>query len=318
MANEYGIPSTVDTAVLSMSLSDYQKRLTDQVYNRFVLWRKINENGNKKLINGGLSIVEPLIKAKQNNGGFYLGASVLNNTQDNTTNLLEYKWQNAYEPIVITRDEERQNSGDMHKIIDLVGAKIKLSELAIGDRMEQASSLPVADAGNFCDIDTIVNTGALGNLTGTTDTFWQATVTTSGAFATQGLTDMQTAFQAVSSSANVDNPDLIITTKAVYNKFWATRLPLERITNGEETANAGKARLTFNGETVDYGNYITSGYMYFLNTNYLYLAVDSETDLITTPFITPANQTIKVAYILWRGNLITNNRRRNAKLTNIT
>ena len=29
MANEYGIPSTVDTAVLSMSLSDYQKRLVD-------------------------------------------------------------------------------------------------------------------------------------------------------------------------------------------------------------------------------------------------------------------------------------------------
>ena len=31
MAGEYGIPSTVDTAVLSMSLSDYQKRLVDNV-----------------------------------------------------------------------------------------------------------------------------------------------------------------------------------------------------------------------------------------------------------------------------------------------
>jgi hypothetical protein len=32
MAGEYGIPSTVDTAVLSMSLSDYQKKLVDNVY----------------------------------------------------------------------------------------------------------------------------------------------------------------------------------------------------------------------------------------------------------------------------------------------
>ena len=58
--------------------------------------------------------------------------------------------------------------------------------------------------------------------------------------------------------------------------------------------------------------------MYELNMNYIYLAVDTETDMITTPFISPANQTTKVAYILWRGNLITNNRRRMCRLNSIT
>jgi hypothetical protein len=270
------------------------------------------------MINGGLSIVETLIKAKQVDGGFYLGADVLNNTQQNTTNLVEFKWQNAYEPIVITRDEERQNSGDMHKIIDLVGAKIQLSERAVKDRMDQALSIPVGEATNLNDIDTIVDTGALGNLNGSTDTFWQATKTTSGAFASQGLTDMTTATYAVSSSATMDNPTVYLTTKAVFQKFEQTRLPLERITNGNLSFNAGATALTFKGKPVIYGNYITSGTMYGLNMNYIYLAVDSETDFITTPFITPANQTIKVAYILWRGNLITNNRRRNFKLVSIT
>lgn len=318
MANEYGIPSTIDSAVLSMSLADYQKRLCDNVYNDVVVLKLCNEAGTKKMINGGLSIVETLIKSKQTDGGFYLGADVLNNTQQNTTTLAEFKWQNVYEPIVLTRDEERQNAGDMHKILDLVGAKIQLSERAIKDRMDQALSTPVGEANNLNDLETIVNTGTLGNLSGSTDTFWQSTVTTSGAFATQGLTDMTTATYAVSSSSVVDNPTVYLTTKTAFQKFEQTRLPLERISNGNLTFNAGAKNLTFKGIPVVYGNYVASGLMFGLNMNYIYLAVDSETDMITTPFITPANQTIKVAYILWRGNLITNNRRRHFKLTSIS
>jgi len=318
MANEYGIPTTIDTAVLSMSLSDYRKTLVDNAYNDVVVLKLASDAGTKKLINGGLSIVETLIKTKQNDGGFYLGADVLNNTQKNSTTLAEFKWQNAYEPIVISRDEERQNSGEMHKIIDLVGAKIQLAERAIKDRMDQSLSTPVGEANQLNDLETLVNTGTLGSVAGATDTFWQSTVTTSGAFATQGISDMTTATYAVSSSATSDNPTVYLTNKTIFQKFEQTRLPLERITNGNMSANAGFTSLMFKGKPVIYGNYISSGLLFGLNMNYIYLAVDSETDFVTTPFITPANQTIKVAYILWRGNLVTNNRRRQFKLVSIT
>ena len=107
------------------------------------------------------------------------------------------------------------------------------------------------------------------------------------------------------------------TTKTIFQKFEQTRLPLERISN-TLTANAGFRNLTFKGVPVIYGNYVATGLLFGLNMNYIYLAVDSATDLITTPFITPTNQTVKVAYILWRGNMITNNRRRHFKLTSIT
>ena len=64
--------------------------------------------------------------------------------------------------------------------------------------------------------------------------------------------------------------------------------------------------------------YVDSGVLYMINANYISLCVDSETDFITTDFIRPYNQTVKVAYILWRGNLTTNNRRRHGKLVSIT
>lgn len=318
MANEYGIPSTIDTIVLSTSLADYQKRLIDNRYNETVVEKLCNQSDTKKMVNGGLSIVETLIKDKQTDGGFYLGADLLNTQQGNTTTLVEFRWQNVYEPIQITRDEERQNAGDQHKILSLVDTKVKLANKAIRDRLDQAFSTPVAAANNLLDLETIVASGALGTLNGATDTFWQSNVTASGSFAAQGLTDMTTATYAVSSAAQIDNPTHYLTNKVIFQKFEQTRLPLERISNGDLSANAGFTNLTFKGVPVIYGNYIGSGLMFGLNMNYIYLAVDSQTDYITTPFISPTNQTVKVAFILWRGNLLSNNRRRQFKLTSIS
>lgn len=317
-SNPQFIPSTIDTTLLNTTLADYQKRLTDNVYNSNIILKIAEMSGSKKMIDGGGSIVEPLIESEQNNGGFYLGADVLNNTQSNSLTQVEYKWQNAYEPIVVTRDEERSNSGDSHKILPLLGTKTLLSEKAISKRLEQAFSTAVAGANNLNSIDDIVGTGTLGSIAGGTDTFWQSTLTTSGAFATQGLTDMTTAFYAVSGAATDENPTHIITNKTVFQKFEQTRLPLERISNGDLSANAGFRSLTFKGIPVVYGNYIGSGKLYGLNMNYISLVVDSATDFTTTEFIKPTNQTVKVAYILWRGNLTTNNRRRHFALSSIT
>ena len=314
----FAIPSTIDTTALNTSLADYRGRLIDNVYNGNVILRLINGLDSKEMVDGGLSVVENLIETEQDDGGFYLGSDTLDNTQADTLTMVEYKWQNVYEPIVITRDEERQNSGDVHKILNLVGTKTLLSQKAIDKRMEQAMSTPVGAANNLEDLETIVNTGTLGSIAGATDTFWQSTVTASGAFATQGLTDMTTAYYAVSSSATEDSPTHIITNKTIFQKYEQTRLPLERISNGDLSANAGFRSLTFKGIPVLYGNYIGSGLMFGLNMNYIKLYVDSATDFITTDFIMPTNQTLRIAYILWRGIFGTNNRRRQFKLTGIT
>lgn len=316
MANEYFLQSTLDQ-VLVTSLADYGKQVTDNAYNGNTLMALLKSAGRKKLINGGASIIRQLVDERQNNGGFYLGNDTLSTNQTDTLNAVEYKWQNAYEPIQINRDEERQNAGDEHRLINLLETKIKLSELAIQSRLEQALSTPTGGANNLIDLETLVNTGTLGTIAGATQTFWQSTVTTSGAFATQGLSDMTTAYYGVSGSQMMENPTHFITTKTVFQKFENTRLPLERFQN-TTTANAGFENLTFKGKPITYGNFIGSGLLFGLNFNYIDLVVDSETDFITTPFVVPTNQTAKIAFILFRGNMITDNRRRHFKLTSIT
>lgn len=319
MANELFIPvmSSSGDVVLTTSLADYRRILIDNVYNDIPVFRILNEAGRKRMVNGGISIVEHLVSRKQTDGGWYLGTTPLNTTQGENTMLVEYRWQNAFEPIQISRDDERQNAGDMHKLIDLVGTKIQLAEMAIKDRIGQALVTRIADSNNLVDLSTLVNTGQLGTINGATDSFWQSVVTTSGAFATQGLTDMDTLYYALSSSSMMDNPTHIITTRTVFTKFKATRLPLERLQN-TEVGKAGFTSLTFNGVPLIWDQYVDSGVLYMGNTNYWNLVVDTETDLVTTPFITPSNQTVKIAFILWRGNQTTNNRRRFGKLTSIS
>lgn len=315
MANELFIPTSFDAA-LATSLADYSKTITDNVYNSNVLLRLLKPR--KRMVNGGVSIVYPLIKGDQNAGGFYLGATQLNTTQSDQETQVEYRWQNVYEPIQLTRDEERINSGDDHKIIDLVSEKMERSELAIQKRLEQALSTPTAGANNLIDLETLVGTGTLGTIAGATDTYWQSTVTASGSFAAQGLNDMTTATYAVASASDEDRPNLYLTNKTIFQYFEQTRLPLERISNGNLTFNAGAVNLTYKGVPFTYGNFIGSGLIFGLNTNYIDLVVDTETDFTMTPFVMPVNQTAKVAFILWRGNMVTMNRRRHFKLTGVT
>jgi len=316
MGAPFGGITTVDSVVLATSLADYKSTMTDNVYQSNAVLQMLSQN--KEVIDGGLSIVQPIMTIKSNDGGFYLGADVLNNVQQNFANNVEFLWQNCYEPIQITRDEERQNSGADHKIMAILATKTMSAEKAIADRLEQALSAPLAGANNLLDLQTMCDTGSFGSVSGSTVSAWQATKTTSGAFSTQGLSDMTTATYLSAASGSVDNPTHYLTNKTIFQKFEQTRLPLERISNGTTSANAGFTNLSFKGKPVFFGNYVAAGIMLGLNMNYIKLAVDSATDLITTEFMSPINQTVRVAYILWRGQLYTSNRRRHFQLNSIT
>ncbi len=52
------------------------------------------------------------------------------------------------------------------------------------------------------------------------------------------------------------------------------------------------------------------GSAFFLNSNFYHLVIDSQTDIVTTPFVEPENQTVKTAKILFMGNTAISNMRK--------
>src|ERR1051325_2202027 len=62
------------------------------------------------------------------------------------------------------------------------------------------------------------------------------------------------------------------------------------------------------GETA--GGATFTGTAFMLNTNFYKLIIDSETDIVTTPFVEPENQTAKTAKVLFMGNAVVSNLRK--------
>lgn len=67
-----------------------------------------------------------------------------------------------------------------------------------------------------------------------------------------------------------------------------------------------------NGKLPGEGSY--SGTAFLLNTNFYKLIIDSETDIITTPFVEPENQTAKTAKVLFMGQAAVSNLRKHGVL----
>ncbi len=57
---------------------------------------------------------------------------------------------------------------------------------------------------------------------------------------------------------------------------------------------------------------VTTGTVFLLNTKFYKIIIDSETDIITTPFVEPENQTVRTAKILFMGNAAVSNLRKHA------
>lgn len=55
---------------------------------------------------------------------------------------------------------------------------------------------------------------------------------------------------------------------------------------------------------------ITKGTAFFINTNFYSVFYDSQTNIVTTPFVEPENQTVKTAKILFMGNAAVSNMRK--------
>jgi hypothetical protein len=62
------------------------------------------------------------------------------------------------------------------------------------------------------------------------------------------------------------------------------------------------------GDVAGAANFV--GTAFLLNTNFYKLVIDSETDVVTTPFVEPENQTAKTAKILFMGNAAVTNLRK--------
>ena len=141
--------------------------------------------------------------------------------------------------------------------------------------------------------------------------------TASGAFSWTDAIDLNSsnvayltvAMTRMYGALTVDNdqPDLIVTTQAIYDAYETSLQANKRFAGDDAIANAGFDSLRFKGATVVVDSHCPAGQMYFLNTNYLDFKVHKDRNFQFEDFRRLEGSDNIQSRLFWMGQLTCSN-----------
>lgn len=272
----------------------------------------------KKSVDGGASIIVPITYESNSTVKSYSYDDVLDTTPQQGMLAAQAQWRQIAGCVAVNGQEVRMNSGKQ-KVIDLVKAKMEQLEEAIKATVTtqifaaSPGSKDIQSLPTICDTTTTIQ-----DIAATTNSWWQANVVSSGSFASRGLSDMRTAYQACEVLQPTGSVDTIITTPTVYNYYEGSLIQNQRYAPSDKTGNASFEYLKFKNADVISDTACTSGAMYMLPSSLIELYVHSAADMVESEWRVPINQDVRLKYIFLMAQLVVKSRRKMNKLTGIT
>jgi hypothetical protein len=267
----------------------------------------------KVKVSGGTEIRQPLAYAQPTSGGWYTGADTLDVTDTNEFAAASYEWKQLYQNVVITGYDRMVNSGD-EAVLNFVKEKVKNAGRKIRDLLCDGIYNDGTTTNGIVGLQDIVATAqTVGGLSQSTYSWWRGQVDSSTTTLTMAA--LQSSFN--SATINNESPTVALATRANYNRYYALLQPQQRFVDSA-SAKGGFTSLMFNGIPLISGSKVPSGYVFFLNEEYLHLYTHTERDFKFEDFEKIYNQDVEVARILWMGAFGSSNNRMHAALTAIT
>lgn len=303
------------TTLLTTTLENRRKDLQDAIFNDLATIKFLKDKG-QVVVDGGASIVTPLMYGKNTTAQFYYGYQQLSTQPQEGFTTANYTWkESAVSVSVSNREENIQNTGDS-VALNIVDRKISQAEMSLKDLLNTAFYASSPASTDLNSLATLIDaTSQIGEINSTSYSWWQSLVTTGGSFAAQGRPDMLTTYNTLVTRGAA--PNFIVTNPTIHSYYEGSLIPQLRY-QGNSSADASFGKLMFKSIPVLFDVAATSQVMYFLNSDHLQLFVSSGNNLRQTAWKEPSNQTSKVSQIIMACELATNNRRRLGKITSIT
>ena len=252
----------LDTTFLNnVTREHFIPTLKNQIYNRTALMNRFMSKGRIKTMTGR-SLLWDVVAKKHSSLGVYSGYDTLANQPVNPTAQASLNVANYYATLAISKDEERRNSGSMEKLLDMLKIQMDNAMSSLKDRMSTdtyAANLTVNSRPVINGLGLAITgaTGTYANINRATagNTYWQSNVD-STAYTLANLKDSTTTSwlpsvmrTSVTNATHNSAPDLIVTTKKIYNLYQ----DIATFTNlrfDNEVANLG-----FGGVTIRRGTH---------------------------------------------------------------
>jgi hypothetical protein len=316
-------------------MHNYRKTLTDNIFNGRPLLNYFMSKGRVRTLDGGVSIVEPLIYA-EGEAGSYSEWQQLTITPQEGISAAQFPWRQVYATIAISGLEEAQNNGKA-AAINLLEAKVMQAEETLRNRMSKQlyGTLAAPDpAKDFLSLDALIDaTTPVGGIDPATagNGWWASFEAAVGAVDATGLEAALANAYHKSSDSGSDRVDALFTDQSVYEFYESTLTPQVRYTD-TKTANLGFMNLLYKQTPMYWDFDCPVGVVYGINSKYVGLVLHSQRNFAQTPFskglsgnMASANATTGVAssvdarysFITTYGNTTIRNRRRCFKLTGV-
>ena len=308
-------------SLLSTTLDNYRKTLTDNIFkSRPLLWWLTEKNSVRKL-SGGVHIVEPLIYAEGQSGSYGEWDAISIVPQEGIS-AAEYPWRQLFASIAISGLEEAQNNGE-EAVINLLRAKVMQAEETQKAKLNYM--LYRDGTGNsgkdFLGLAALIGaTGSPGGIDATDAlNVWWRSIVQSGTGVTMptGLQKLLgTAYNSASNGNDVI--DGIFTGQVVYEQYESTLTAQVRYQD-VKSANAGFTSLMFKQAPIYWDRDCPAQLAYGLNSKYIALVGHSQRWFKQSPFSDGLSaaaggnaSTVDARYslITTYGNLTVNNRSR--------
>lgn len=291
----------------------------NQVINGLRLMKVLKNKGCMETLEGGESIVVPLEYARNGTAAWIGEFDLLDITPQDIITAAQFNYKMLAGTSIVTDFEAARNMG-RYQIINL--AKKKVSNL-VQSMQEQFNNALYSDgtvANKIAGLEAIVsNTGTLGGISRSAQTWWQANVTAVGG----ALTAAAMATMYRTCSRNIWYPDIIVTTGTQYEKYEAIAVGTGSSTgyirfDGNAKADLGFDALSYKGTPIFWDTPVPSGVMYFLTSRFLEVGCHKDHMFEMTGAQRHPFQLLTIHPCTWFGNIYPSCCNVHGKLTGLT
>lgn len=306
-----------------------KKEIIDQVFKAVPLFLLMDRRGHRKQQRGGRNIEIPLRIGKNTSVQFIGRGDSVTFVDDDNLSVANYDWGYLTGHILRYFQDFQQNRGSA-ELKNKVNEDIDNLRDSSIDRLESAMfGDGSGDDGKAIDglqslVPTDPSTGTVGGINRANYSWWRNNYyDMDGEEVTVLLTDrMTTMFNdcGVYGMGVSRFPDLIVTDQTTYESYERECRELGQIalTADQQMADLGFGELLFKGRHITWSPSCPSGYMWFLNSHYLYWTVDPIENLNLGEWLSIPNQPRdRIAHLMTVGNLGASNSRKQGVIFNI-
>jgi len=320
----------ISNEILSSTLRVLAEREVDNLYKNVPFLNEVRNSGGVEVIDGGSKIDRALILAEHSSiTQLSSGYEAVNLAVADALKNASYEFCDFVAPVVITKKEELSNRGE-RAIISIVEARMKsvmgmlqrefetqivangstvLTELntLFGTADASASSTGFLEALAYGSQTNIV--GGLDK--GTYTTFNNQVSAAGGSFDGNEVELMTQLYIECQNFSPMGTPNLILASPASYKLYKKALFDKERYMP-EDTLDGGRLALAFAGAKMYVDPFLPAGAagvnqvsMYFLNTEFIKLVVDSDANFAVGEFEHISGYASRAAHIMCRCQIIT-------------